>query len=330
MPRQGEEFHRLVEILERAVVDHPNITVESPKYLTDKVTEELREHDIVLTQRSPQRTTITAIECRDRSRLVTVNQLEEFHAKCEHTGVDKRVIVSRLGFYKTALKKAAHYGIDCLTFSQVDSVDWVSQTNVTIRERNLVHADMQISVASIASTARSCKSDSTCADVSCAMLVFACPSRSLTALAGVPAASKFVACVCHGPRHHSWTKLRDRGRFAVSRRPAAPDRLVLWAVARSLQSTAHGCQRFGRRAAGGRVSHRSGHARQSDRSDAGTSRVNAGASAPTPPMDAASTSACKSVAWSVRARRGFRLSPCSWLAIAMAESSTSTPRPCST
>lgn len=147
MPRQGEEFHRLVEILERAVVDHPNVTVESPKYLTDKVTGEPREHDIVLTQRSPQRTTITAIECRDRSRRVTVNQVEEFHAKCEHTGVNKRVIVSRLGFFKTALKKAAHYGIDCLTFSLVESVDWVGQTDLTIRERNLVHADMQIGVA---------------------------------------------------------------------------------------------------------------------------------------------------------------------------------------
>jgi hypothetical protein len=147
MPRQGEDFHHLVEILERVVVDHPNVTVESPKYLTDKVTGEPREHDIVLTQRSPQRTTITAIECRDRSRKVTVNQVEEFHAKCEHTGVNKRVIVSRLGFYKTALKKAAHYGIDCLTFSQVDSVDWVSQSDVAIRERHLVHADMQIAGA---------------------------------------------------------------------------------------------------------------------------------------------------------------------------------------
>ena len=45
MPRQGEEFHRLVEILERAVVDHPNVTVESPKYLMDKVTGEPREHE---------------------------------------------------------------------------------------------------------------------------------------------------------------------------------------------------------------------------------------------------------------------------------------------
>jgi hypothetical protein len=86
MPRQGEDFHRLVEILERAVVDHPNVTVESPKYLTDKVTGEPREHDIVLTQRSPQRTTTTAIECRDRSRKVTVNQVEEFHAKVETIG----------------------------------------------------------------------------------------------------------------------------------------------------------------------------------------------------------------------------------------------------
>jgi hypothetical protein len=65
MPRKGEDFHRLVEYLERAVVDHSNLEIESPKYLTDKVTGERREHDIVLTQRSPQREIVTAIECRD-------------------------------------------------------------------------------------------------------------------------------------------------------------------------------------------------------------------------------------------------------------------------
>lgn len=146
MPRKGEVFHRLVEILERAVVDHPNVTIESPKYLTDRITGEQREHDIVLTQRSAQREIVTAIECRDRSRPVGVPQVEEFRAKCADTIINKAVIVSRSGFCKTAIRKAAHYGIDCLRLSQVESVDWVFQSEVAIRERSLVHADMHVGV----------------------------------------------------------------------------------------------------------------------------------------------------------------------------------------
>ncbi len=58
--------------------------------------------------------------------------------------MDKPVIVSKLGFYKTALKKAAHYGIDCLKFAEVERVDWLVQTEMPIRERNVTHAEMQI------------------------------------------------------------------------------------------------------------------------------------------------------------------------------------------
>src|SRR5687768_8075613 len=65
MPRQGEDFQKLVAYLERAVADQPKVTIESPKLIPDKVTGDLREHDIVITQRFPQREITTAIECRD-------------------------------------------------------------------------------------------------------------------------------------------------------------------------------------------------------------------------------------------------------------------------
>ena len=83
MPRQGMEFQKLVAYLERAVADQRNVTVESPKFIPDKVTGDLREHDVVITQRVPQRETTTAIECRDHRRPVTVDQVEAFHTKCE-------------------------------------------------------------------------------------------------------------------------------------------------------------------------------------------------------------------------------------------------------
>ena len=144
MPRQGEDFQKLVAYLERAVADQPNVTIESPKFIPDKVTGDLREHDIVIAQRFPQREITTAIECRDLSRPVTVNQVEAFHTKCEDTGINKRVIVSSAGFYKTTRKKAERYGIDCLTFAQVEKVDWFEQTEMTFRKRHVRHVDMKI------------------------------------------------------------------------------------------------------------------------------------------------------------------------------------------
>jgi hypothetical protein len=133
-----------VAYLERAVADHTNVTIEIKKFVPDKVTGELREHDIVLTQRSPQRVTVTAIECRDRNRPVTVNQIEEFHTKCQDTGIDKRVIVSSTGFYNPARKKADRYGIDCLTFAQVEDVDWFGQREMIFRKREVRHANIGI------------------------------------------------------------------------------------------------------------------------------------------------------------------------------------------
>ena len=67
---------------------------------------------------------------------MTVDQVEAFHTKCEDTGINKRVIVSSAGFYKTTRKKAERYGIDCLTFAQVETVDWLGQTEMTFRQRD--------------------------------------------------------------------------------------------------------------------------------------------------------------------------------------------------
>jgi hypothetical protein len=144
MPRQGEEFQKLVAYLERAVADQPNVIVESPKFIPDKVTGDPREHDIVITQRFPQREITTAIECRDHKRPVSVAQVEAFHTKCEDTGVNKRVIVSSSGFYKTTRTKAERYGIDRLTFAQVEAVDWLGQTEMTFRRREPRHTDIKV------------------------------------------------------------------------------------------------------------------------------------------------------------------------------------------
>ena len=122
MARRGDDFHRLVEHLERVVSASPDLQIEAPKYFIDKSNGQRKEHDIVLTYHQPMRTVVIAIECRDPITKVDSPQVEAFHGKCNHNGIDKGVIVSSRGFTEPAIKKAAAYGIDCMTLESIEKM----------------------------------------------------------------------------------------------------------------------------------------------------------------------------------------------------------------
>ena len=84
--RQGKSLEALVEQLERSLAKSENVSVSAPKKLRDRITGRLREHDVVLTVNQGHHEILIAIECRDRSRPITVNQVEGFWAKCHDTG----------------------------------------------------------------------------------------------------------------------------------------------------------------------------------------------------------------------------------------------------
>ena len=125
MAKSGKSLERLIASIEKVLGHEKNVKVESPKRLTDRITGKLREHDVVLTVSQGHHLLIIAIECRDRSRPITVNQVEEFWMKCKDTGVDQGILVSSMGFYNTARKKADHYSIRCLDIEEVESFDWL-------------------------------------------------------------------------------------------------------------------------------------------------------------------------------------------------------------
>lgn len=137
-PRPGRALEKLVASLERALGGKDAVKVESPKHLPDRVTGELREHDVVITFPSTHHELMLAIECRDRSRKVTVNDVEAFAAKCQDTKVHKGVMVSPKGFSKSALTKAKNCGISCLGLSQVDMFDWLLVPGIQSRNRNIL------------------------------------------------------------------------------------------------------------------------------------------------------------------------------------------------
>lgn len=141
MARKGRSLEQLVATIERVLGDNSQVTIESPKMLPDKTTGKQREHDVVLTIKQGHHSIILAIECRDLSRPITVNQVEGFWAKCQDTGVDQGVIVSSMGFYNTARKKADHYGIRCLDIEEAESFNWLLTSGLHLITKKLISSD---------------------------------------------------------------------------------------------------------------------------------------------------------------------------------------------
>jgi Restriction endonuclease len=136
--KPGENLQRLVRALEQATNNHAHVKVESPKRLPDKDTGQLREHDVVLTFSLGHHTMLVALECRDRSRKVGVPAVEAFRHKCDRTGVHRGIIVSPLGFTKTALAKAEAWETGCLGLEEADRFNWCLAPGIEYFERDLM------------------------------------------------------------------------------------------------------------------------------------------------------------------------------------------------
>lgn len=142
--KTGKDLQRLTRAIEGARAAGQPIQVESPKRIRDKLTGKLREHDVVLTVTHQHHTVVIALECRDRSRPIGVDAVEAFHSKCRDTGIHSAVMVSSRGFYRTALVKAAAYGVRCLSLDQATKFDWCEPTSMTVVRRNISSAFLHV------------------------------------------------------------------------------------------------------------------------------------------------------------------------------------------
>lgn len=137
--RPGRSLEKLVASIERVLGKMGNVQVDSPAFLSDRVTGEQREHDVLLTIRTSHHISLIALECRDRSRKVTVNEVEGFHAKCADTGVGQGVIVSPRGFTRNAIVKARHLGLRTLQLSDVERFNWLATAGIRDVTRHIQH-----------------------------------------------------------------------------------------------------------------------------------------------------------------------------------------------
>lgn len=137
MPNDGKLLERVVNVLEKALAKNPEARILANHRLPDRVTGRLREHDVVLEIPEGHHPIRIAIECRDRSRPVGVSQIEAFSQKCADTSINRGVVVAANGFCKTALEKAAHNDIACLSLTELRSISWSDATHMRSVKRLL-------------------------------------------------------------------------------------------------------------------------------------------------------------------------------------------------
>jgi hypothetical protein len=136
MANDGKSLERLVALIETAL-GTDGVKVETPKHLPDRITGKPREHDVLVTITRAHHVVQIALECKDRSRPITVDMVEAFHQKCLDTGIQQGAIVSASGFAKTAREKAAHYGIRCLEVLEAESFVWMLAPSFTFLTRRI-------------------------------------------------------------------------------------------------------------------------------------------------------------------------------------------------
>jgi hypothetical protein len=112
----SNEFQQLItQLLGEGAV------VEQSKMLTDRISGEPREVDVVAEVTVTGHTMVVSIEVRDHLRPQGVEWIEQQYAKHSRLPTNLLILVSKSGFTRSALAKAASLGIKAITPSQVNS-----------------------------------------------------------------------------------------------------------------------------------------------------------------------------------------------------------------
>jgi hypothetical protein len=105
--------------LEKAVARVHEMLDPSSKVTHNEVLEDRlgnkRQFDVVIRGTFGGHPVLGVVECKDHNRKKNPDAVEAFAKKCENLGAHLKIMVSRLGFMKQALKVAKHENIVCLS-----------------------------------------------------------------------------------------------------------------------------------------------------------------------------------------------------------------------
>lgn len=124
MPKRSNQFQRLVALIHGRL--QKEWSVSESFLMTDLLTGEKREVDVVATLSVGQHELYLSIECRDHERVADVTWVESMAKKHEALPTSKLVLWSRSGFTKAARTKAKLLKIDVVSQAEATKLDWTT------------------------------------------------------------------------------------------------------------------------------------------------------------------------------------------------------------
>lgn len=122
MPQRTNRFQRLIALLNATLAGQAQVAESA--MVTDKVTGEQREVDILIRTRAANYSVTIGIEVVALSRRAGTPWVEKMRGKHANLPVDKLILVSERGFSEPAIKKARFYNIETLTIEDALGADW--------------------------------------------------------------------------------------------------------------------------------------------------------------------------------------------------------------
>lgn len=136
MPKRTNTFQQLAAIIHSRLGSGWNVT--ESLLLTDNITKEMREVDVVAKATVGTYDIYISVECRDHKRPSDVTWIESMAKKHESLSTSKLVLWSRSGFTKAAIAKANALKIDTVSQVSAASADWATLA------RNLIGGHVQL------------------------------------------------------------------------------------------------------------------------------------------------------------------------------------------
>jgi len=123
MPKRSNEFQQLIHYIYTQLTPSGTTVTESFE-LKERNSNATREIDILIEQDIANIKMRIAVECRDRSRKSDIEWIDGLIGKYKDLDIHKVVAVSRSGFSKDAIDKAAKHGIETKTIRECLDIDW--------------------------------------------------------------------------------------------------------------------------------------------------------------------------------------------------------------
>lgn len=151
MPKRSNTFQSLIAMLERQLAPL-GATVEESALLKESLSKNEREIDVLIRYTTGHRELVVGIECRDHRRKADIHWVEQSRSKFDVLPIHKRVLVSRNGFTKSALERAAQWNIEAISLDQALAIDWNSGVSLASDLKMLRFRMRFIRIAAVATS----------------------------------------------------------------------------------------------------------------------------------------------------------------------------------